>query len=97
MNKYICWYAYQGHETEGHLSLNEPQKFEANNEAEAVYKYLCITAMKEKREPYHKTLTEHMRSQSPAGGWGYHVMRLHDDEKIYPNEYFERFYQKFNH
>lgn len=39
MRRFICWYAYKGHETEGHLSLEEPQIYNAQDEYEAMWKF----------------------------------------------------------
>ncbi len=98
MKKYICWYAYQGHETEGRLVLDEPECFEANSEAEAIFKYLCLRAWREKREPYYKSLSEHLESDNNAGGWGFNVKELAESEYINPNEmFYNQFYHKYNH
>ncbi len=98
MGKYICWYAYQGHETEGHLQLEEPQSFEAESKSEAMYKYLCFRAWRERSEPYHKSLTEHNKSEYNEGGWGFCVRELSESEYVNPNEmFYNQFYQKYNH
>ncbi|MES2287404.1 MAG: hypothetical protein V4547_17050 [Bacteroidota bacterium] len=97
MGKYICWYAYKGHETEGHLHLEEPECFEANSAAEALYKYLCMRAWREKKEPYHKSLTEHMKSEYSSGGWGFMVKELAETEYVNPNEmFYNQYYHKYN-
>lgn len=96
MSKYICWYAYKGHETEGHLQLEEPESFEANSKAEAMYKYLCFRSWRERKEPYHKSLTEHLKSEYNEGGWGFVVRQLQDDEYVSELPMFENWYQQYN-
>lgn len=92
MNKYICWYAYQGMETEGRLDLEEPKLFETRTKAEAFHKYLCYLAVRRGAEPYHKTLTDHLKSEFNEGGWGYCVRQLHDGEPVYKDDWFESLY-----
>ena len=80
MNKYICWYAYSGQETEGALHLGEPFRCKAENESEALWKYLCKEHLGKTTKPYHKNLSEHMKSESNSGGWGYCVVKMHESE-----------------
>jgi len=37
MKRFICWYAYQGMETEGRLVLEEPKIIDANSVGEATW------------------------------------------------------------
>lgn len=37
MKRFICWYAYRGHETEGSLDIEEPQIITAESVAEAIW------------------------------------------------------------
>ena len=80
--KYICWYAYSGHETEGNVNLEEPMTLQAKNKSHALYKYICYTAFKEGKEPYYKTFSEHDKNDYSEGGWGYCVRELHPDESV---------------
>lgn len=92
MKKYICWYAYKGMETEGRTNLQEPQTFEADSPAEALHKYHCYNAFARNQEPYHKTLTEHLKSEFNSGGWGFFVLELHPDAYYQENSHFTRKY-----
>lgn len=93
MNKYICYYAYVGQETEGEVRLLEPQVFLANNKPEALYKYHCLNAFYDEKEPFHKNLSEHMKSEYKQGGWGYFVLQLHDDSYSPERKWFEAKYK----
>ena len=95
--KYIVWYAYSGMETEGNLHLEEPIVLLARNKSEAIYKYLCYGAIRERREPYYKSFSEYDKSKYREGGWGFNVIRIHDDENIHYNEYLDKIYNdKYN-
>lgn len=84
-------------ETEGHLHQEEPASFEAETKSEALYKYLCLLAFRENKEPYHKSLSDHNRSEYNEGGWGYFVKELADSEKTYnDNDWFKGKYAKYN-
>lgn len=39
MKRFICWYAYSGMETEGRLDLEEPKIIEADDKANAMWKW----------------------------------------------------------
>ncbi len=39
MKRFICWYSYQGMETEGNLCLEDPWITKAEDKAEAMWKW----------------------------------------------------------
>lgn len=95
MANYICWYAYSGHETEGRIDLEEPKVFSAKDKIEALWKYICYRAMREKRKPFHKNLSEYRKTEYADGGWGMNVVKIDDSEKNRNADdvYFQNFYE----
>jgi hypothetical protein len=93
-NQYIVWYAYRGHETEGGVSLEEPVCLQARSKAEALYKYMCYRAFKDKGEPYYKCLSDHMKSSYNEGGWGYNVKKLDITEYVPEEIYFKKYHDE---
>ncbi len=94
MNKYICWYAYSGHETEGHLQLEEPWRCTANSKAEALWKWLCYRVMIKRGQITNSNLSEYLKSKYNEGGWGFCVAQLDKDEYVNEDHYFTEFYTK---
>lgn len=79
-SNYLCWYAYSGQETEGRLELCEPLRFEANDKAEALWKYHCYLAMQRNEKPFFKNLSEYKISDYADGGWGFFVIKIDESE-----------------
>jgi hypothetical protein len=66
-------------ETEGRLDLNEPQIYDAEDKAEAMWKYHAFLFSRNKgndMREYHKNLEEYRKSEYATGGWGYHCREL---------------------
>lgn len=75
--KYICWYAYSGHETEGRLSLEEPMIFEAESVAEAMWNY--HERLGNPMSQYYKSFKDYSQSDTILC-WGYYCKKLADGE-----------------
>jgi hypothetical protein len=73
MARFICWYAYKGQETEGRLDLEEPQIFEAVDEAEAMWKFHLHRDKSRgygKITDHYKDLDDFRERAKPYQGWG---------------------------
>lgn len=92
INKYIVWYAYKAMETEGNVHLQEPKRILARSKSEALHKYNCFNAFENKKEPYFKTLSEHISSDFPDGGWGNFVAKL-DPSEYCPVHFWDNKYE----
>ena len=78
--EFICWYAYQGHETEGNVFLHEPQIYKASCVAEAMYRYLIWCGEKghtgyDPRKEY-KTWKDYEKNDPHITGWGWWCREL---------------------
>ncbi len=69
MKRFICWYAYQGMETEGQLRLEEPKIIEATDIAEAMWKWHHMSDPEWGNEFYNNDL-EAYRKKGEFTGWG---------------------------
>lgn len=76
-NKYICWYCYSRHETEGRLSLEEPMIFEAESKAEAMWNY--HEELGNPMSKYYIDFEDYCQN-STIIGWGYFCKKLAEDE-----------------
>lgn len=88
--EFICWYAYSGMETEGHLDLYEPKIFNAIDIADAMWQYhdWLYKTKKHNREPmttFYEDL-EDFRSKGDITGWGYNCRELKSKFSQYDNE-----------
>jgi hypothetical protein len=79
MKRFICWYAYAGHETEGNLYLEEPVIFEAIDEADAMWKY-HEKRFKEKSgndmREWYKDVDDFRNRCEYITGWGFRCEQL---------------------
>jgi hypothetical protein len=79
MRRFVCWYAYQGHETEGSLNLLEPQRIQAEDIHDAVWKYFEI---QNKRgylgnlKEIYGSLDEYRKKCEEPLGWGLNCEEL---------------------
>jgi hypothetical protein len=69
MKRFICWYAYRGMETEGHVSLQEPVIIEAVDMAEAMWKWHHM-ADPNWGAKFHNGSLDEYRSKGQFTGWG---------------------------
>jgi hypothetical protein len=79
MNRYICWYAYKGHETEGRLDLEEPEIFQAVDKAEAMWKYHEFLFRRGKGNNmlnFYKDLDHYRKTCDHITGWGFWCEQL---------------------
>jgi len=72
--EFICWYAYAGHETEGRLDMFEPHIFEAEDIAEAMWKYHESVSCSLKH--FYKDLDMYRRKCKHITGWGWNCREL---------------------
>jgi hypothetical protein len=70
MKRFICWYAYQGMETEGDLVLMEPAIIKAVDIAEAMWKYHHKFTPDWGKMFYNDDLEEY-RKKGEFTGWGF--------------------------
>jgi hypothetical protein len=75
MREFICWYAYQGHETEGRLELREPKIFEAEDVAEAMWKYHHV-GTPDWGERFYDGDIEKYRAEGEFCVWGFRCREL---------------------
>lgn len=73
--RFICWYAFQGMETEGRLELIEPKIFEAEDIAEAMWKYHHSINDKWGEMFYNNDL-ESYRNKGEFTVWGFNCEEL---------------------
>lgn len=69
MKRFICWYAYQGMETEGRLQLEEPKIIKAVDKAEAMWKWHHMSNPEWGKEFYNDDI-EAYRKEGVFTGWG---------------------------
>ena len=69
MKRFICWYAYQGMETEGNLSLKEPVIIKAVDMAEAMWKWHHMDCPDWGKRFYNDDI-EAYRKKGEFTGWG---------------------------
>lgn len=70
MKRFICWYAYQGQETEGNTFLEKPEIFTAIDKAEAMWKYRNLLDPEFGDRFYNGNLDE-FRKKNNFIGWGF--------------------------
>ena len=75
MKTFICWYAYQGMETEGKLALEKPEIINAVDMAEAMWNYHNILTPYWGKTFYDNDL-EKYRSKGEFTGWGFWCKEL---------------------
>lgn len=70
MKRFICWYAYQGMETEGRLEVEEPVIIEAVDMAEAMWKW-HHRIFPDWGEMFYDGDFEAYRKEGNFTGWGH--------------------------
>jgi len=70
MKRFICWYAYQGMETEGQLRLEEPVIIKAVDIAEAMWKFHHMKTP-DWGKLFHNDDIEAYRKKDDFTGWGW--------------------------
>jgi hypothetical protein len=79
MKRFICWYAYKGHETEGNLSLKEPQIYISVDEAGAMWQYheyLFRIGEGNDMKEYYKDVDDFRERNDNITGWGFRCEEL---------------------
>lgn len=76
MRTFICWYAYQGMETEGNVQLQEPAIFDAKDEIEAMWKYHQKLGTNEVFDKRFPTLEDFREKCEFITGWGFNCREI---------------------
>ena len=69
MKRFICWYAYQGMETEGAIVIKEPVIIEAKDVAEAMWLWHHRDTPDWGKRFYNDDIEEY-RKKGQFTGWG---------------------------
>lgn len=70
MKRFVCWYAFKGMETEGHLATEPLMIFEAEGIAEAMWKYHGALDSEWQDKFYNGDL-EKYKVEGTFTGWGF--------------------------
>ena len=79
MKEFICWYAYKGHETEGRLDMHEPQIYEADDMAGAMWQFhehLYLNREGGNFKEWYDNVEDYRETCENITGWGWWCREL---------------------